>query len=171
MILSFDGKTPTLAPGVFVADNATLIGDVTLDHDASVWFQAVLRGDGLPIRVGARTNVQDLVMIHVTAGGHGASIGADVTIGHRAIVHACTVGDRCLIGMGSILLDGCVIGDDCIVGAGAVVPAGVQVPSRSLVLGMPAQVKRVLTERDLASIREFGQSYLRLKETYRRTAC
>jgi len=166
MILPFDGKTPRLGERVFVAENATLVGDVTLADDASVWYQAVLRGDGLPIRIGARTNVQDLSMIHVTAGGHGATIGDDVTIGHRAIVHACTVGDRCLIGMGCILLDGCVIGDDCIVGAGAVVPPGVQVPPRSLVLGMPGQIKRSLTDRDLASILDFGSKYLTLKAKY-----
>ena len=167
MLLTHDGKTPRVGERVFVADNATLIGDVTLQDDASVWFQCVLRGDGLPIRVGPRTNVQDLVVMHVTAGGHGVTVGADVTIGHRAIVHDCTVGDRCLIGMGAILLDGCVIGDECIVGAGAVVPAGMQVPPRSLVVGLPAQVKRTLGERDVASILDFGQKYLRLKETYR----
>jgi carbonic anhydrase/acetyltransferase-like protein (isoleucine patch superfamily) len=167
MILPFQGTHPVLGQRVFVADNATLVGDVTLGDDASVWFQTVLRGDGLPIRVGARTNVQDLVMVHVTAGGHGATIGDDVTIGHRAIVHACTVGDRCLIGMGSILLDGCVIGDESIVGAGAVVPAGMQVPPRSLVLGLPAQIKRTLTDDDVRTIRDLGQTYLRLKESYR----
>jgi carbonic anhydrase/acetyltransferase-like protein (isoleucine patch superfamily) len=167
MLLDFDGKTPALGQRVYVAPNATLIGDVTLGDDASVWFQTVLRGDGLPIRVGARTNVQDLVMVHVTSGGHGATIGDDVTIGHRAIIHACTVGNRCLIGMGAILLDGSVIGDESIVGAGAVVPAGMQVPPRSLVLGMPAQVKRSLTDRDLETIDTLGRNYLKLKDRYR----
>jgi carbonic anhydrase/acetyltransferase-like protein (isoleucine patch superfamily) len=167
MIRSYQGKSPVLGERVFVADNATLIGDIALGDDASVWFQAVLRADGQPIRVGPRSNVQDLVVVHITSDGLGTTIGADVTIGHRAIVHACTVGDRCLIGMGAVLLDGCVIGDESMVGAGAVVPAGMQVPPRSLVVGVPAQIKRSLTDRDVAAIRHFTDNYLRLKETYR----
>jgi len=162
---SFQGRSPRLGPGVFVADSAEVIGDVTLGADASVWYGTVIRGDGAPIRVGARTNVQDLSVLHVTA-GRGCTVGDDVTIGHRAIVHACVVEDRCLIGMGAIVLDGAVIGAESIVGAGALVPAGMQVPPRSLVLGVPATVKRHLGDADVASIADYGRTYVGLKDAH-----
>jgi carbonic anhydrase/acetyltransferase-like protein (isoleucine patch superfamily) len=167
LLRSFEGYSPRLGAGCYLADTAVLVGDVVLAEDVSVWFNAVVRADGEPIRVGARTNIQDLSMVHVTRGGHGTTIGDDVTIGHRAIVHACVVGDRCLVGMGAIILDGAEIGDDSIVGAGAVVPAGMKVPPRSLVVGIPAKVKKTLGDADLQMILELGEAYIVNKELYR----
>ena len=141
-----DGHAPRLGRGVFVAPNATVIGDVELGDDASVWFGAVLRGDCGRIRIGARTNVQDLACIHMTTDVSHAIIGADVTIGHGAILHGCKVGDRCLIGMGSILLDNAEIGEGSLVAAGAVVTPGIRVPPGSLVVGNPGRVRRSVTE-------------------------
>lgn len=146
LILPYGGHTPRLGRDVFVAPNATLIGDVELEDEASVWFGCVLRGDIGSIRVGARTNVQDLACMHLTDGVSVTVIGADVTIGHGAILHGCTVGDRCLIGMGSILLDNAVIGEGSVVAAGSLVPPRFVAPPRSLVRGSPAKVIREVTE-------------------------
>jgi gamma-carbonic anhydrase len=146
LVLPYAGMTPRLGRDVFVAPNATLIGDVELGDEASVWFGCVLRGDIGSIRIGARTNVQDLVCMHLTDGVSVTVVGADVTIGHGAILHGCTVGDRCLIGMGSILLDNAVIGEGSLVAAGSLVPPRMVVPPRSLVRGNPAKVLREVTE-------------------------
>lgn len=146
LIVPYGGITPRLGRDVFVAPNATIIGDVELDDEASVWFGCVLRGDIGSIRVGARTNVQDLVCMHLTDGISITVIGADVTIGHGAILHGCTVGDRCLIGMGSILLDNAQIGEGSLVAAGSLVPPRFVAPPRSLVRGNPAKVIREVTE-------------------------
>jgi carbonic anhydrase/acetyltransferase-like protein (isoleucine patch superfamily) len=146
LVLPYAGVTPRLGRDVFVAPNATLIGDVELGDEASVWFGCVLRGDIGSIRIGARTNVQDLVCMHLTDGVSVTVVGADVTIGHGAILHGCTVGDRCLIGMGSILLDNAVIGEGSLVAAGSLVPPRMVVPPRSLVRGNPAKVLREVTE-------------------------
>jgi len=146
LILPYGAFTPRLGRDVFVAPNATLIGDVELGDEASVWFGCVLRGDIGSIRVGARTNVQDLVCMHLTDGVSVTTIGADVTIGHGAILHGCTVGDRCLIGMGSILLDNAVIGEGSLVAAGSLVPPRFVAPPRSLIRGNPAKIIREVTE-------------------------
>ncbi len=146
LILPYGGFTPRLGRDVFVAPNATLIGDVELGDEASVWFSAVLRGDIGSIRVGARTNVQDLACLHLTDGVSVTIIGEDVTIGHGAILHGCTIGDRCLIGMGSVILDNAVIGEGSLVAAGTLVPPRMVVPPRSLVRGRPAKVLREVTE-------------------------
>ncbi len=146
LVLAYGGVTPRLGRDVFVAPNATLIGDVELGDEASVWFGCVLRGDIGSIRVGARTNVQDLVCMHLTDGVSVTIIGADVTIGHGAILHGCTVGDRCLIGMGSILLDNAVIGEGSLVAAGSLVPPRFVAPPKSLIRGNPARVIREVTE-------------------------
>jgi gamma-carbonic anhydrase len=140
LVLAFRGVSPRIGRDVFIAPNATIIGDVELGDGASVWFGAVLRGDIGPIRIGARTNVQDLACVHVTAGLSQTLIGADVTVGHGAILHGCVVGDGCLIGMGSILLDNAQIGAESVVAAGAVVPLRMVVPPRSMVRGNPAKV-------------------------------
>ncbi|WP_437573923.1 gamma carbonic anhydrase family protein [Sorangium sp. So ce887] len=140
LVLDFGGASPRLGRDVFLAPNATVIGDVTLGDEASVWFGAVLRGDIGAIRIGPRTNVQDLACLHLTSGVSETIVGADVTIGHGAILHGCRVGDGCLIGMGSILLDNVVIGEGSVIAAGAVVPPGKVIPPRSLVRGNPAQV-------------------------------
>lgn len=146
LVLPYDGFSPRFGANVFLAPNATLIGDVVLGDEASVWFGAVIRGDIGAIRVGARTNVQDLACLHLTDGISTTNIGADVTIGHGAILHGCTVEDGCLIGMGSIVLDNAVIGAGSVVAAGALVPPRMVVPPRSLVKGSPAKVVRAVTE-------------------------
>ena len=148
LVLPYGFTRPRIGQGVFVAPNATLIGDVFLDDGASVWFGAVLRGDVGSIRIGKRSNIQDLACVHVTEGLSHTLIGADVTVGHSAILHGCVVGDGCLIGMGSILLDNCEIGEGSVIAAGAVVTARTRIPPRSLVRGTPAKVIREVTEEE-----------------------
>jgi len=152
-------KRPELGEHVFVAPNASVIGDVVVGAESSIWFGAVLRGDCYPIRIGARTNVQDGTVIHVTGGKASTTVGDDVTIGHLALVHGCTIGHRCLVGMGSIVLDEAVIEDECWIAAGALVPPRMRVPSRSLVMGQPARVIRTLGQADLDQIRAAGTQY------------
>lgn len=155
-----DGVTPRLpADGsCWIAPGAHVIGDVTLGEDVGVWFGAVLRGDEEPIVVGARTNVQDLCVFH-TDMGFPLTVGAGCTVGHRAILHGCTVGDNTLIGMGAIVLNGARIGSDCVIGAGALVPEGKEIPDRSLVVGLPGRVVRQLTDEDVEAIRESARHY------------
>jgi len=166
-ILSFKGVTPDLGDGVFVADTARVIGDVHLGADASVWFGTVIRGDVNHIRIGARTNVQDLTMIHVTTKRWPTIIGDDVTIGHRAVLHGCTIHDRALIGMGAIVMDGAVVGEEAMVGAGALVTPGTVVPPRTLVVGSPARPARALREEEIAYLPQSARHYVSLAETYR----
>jgi len=154
------GVTPRLGRGVFVAPNASVIGDVVIGDDSSIWFGTVVRGDAFPIRIGARTNIQDNAVVHITGGKAATTIGDDVTVGHLALVHGCTVGDRCLVGMGSIILDNAVIEDECLIAAGALVPPGMRVATRSLVMGRPGKVVRVLTDADLQHIREAAAVYV-----------
>lgn len=146
LVMPYRGKSPVLGRDVWLAPTATIIGDVELADLASVWFGAVLRGDIGSIRIGARTNVQDLACIHLTEGLSGTVVGADVTIGHGAILHGCTVGDRCLIGMGSIVLDNAVIGEGSVIAAGTLVPPRTVIPPRSLVRGNPGKVIRQVNE-------------------------
>lgn len=145
--------------GAFVASNAILTGDVTLGPDVGIWFGCVLRGDDAPLTVGARTNIQDLTMIHADTGVPNV-IGEECTIGHRVVLHGARVGDRCLIGMGAILLGGSVIGDESLIAAGAVVKEGFVVPPRSLVVGLPGKVIRTLTDADIAAFRASAQGYV-----------
>lgn len=159
-ILTLGGKRPEIGRDVFVAPTATVLGDVVLGDESSVWFGAVLRGDCYPIRLGARTNVQDNAVVHVTGGKAATSVGDDVTIGHLAIVHGCTIGSRCLVGMGSIVLDGAVVEDECFIAAGALVPPRMRVAARSLLMGRPAKVVRTLGEADLAEIRASATLYV-----------
>jgi carbonic anhydrase/acetyltransferase-like protein (isoleucine patch superfamily) len=145
----------------FVAENAAVMGDVTLGPGASVWFGCVLRGDDAAIRIGPRTNIQDLTMVHADPGVP-YEIGADITVGHRAILHGKVIGDRCLIGMGAILLSGSVIGEESIIGAGAVVTEGKVIPPRSLVLGMPGKVVREVTDEEVRTlIMDAAEEYVR----------
>jgi carbonic anhydrase/acetyltransferase-like protein (isoleucine patch superfamily) len=157
---------PTLGVGVFLAETAAIIGDVVLGDGASVWYGAVLRGDVNPIRVGARTSIQDNTVVHVTAGYQGTAIGADVTVGHGAILHACVIEDECLIGMGSIILDGARIGRGSLVGAGALVTPGTDIPPGSLVIGSPARVKRPTNEVEREQIRLGALHYVELARRY-----
>ena len=165
---ALDGVTPKL-PGegrFWIAPNATLIGDVELKAEASVWFGAVLRGDNEPIVVGSRSNIQDLTLIH-TDPGFPATIGGNCTIGHRAVLHGCTIGDNSLIGMGAIVLNGAVIGRNCLIGAGTLIPEGKQIPDNSLVIGAPGRVIRTL---DSAAIEALGAAASHYVQNWKRFA-
>jgi carbonic anhydrase/acetyltransferase-like protein (isoleucine patch superfamily) len=165
MLLPYKDRFPRLGQGAFVAPDATLIGAVTLGEDASVFFQSVLRADINEIRIGARTNLQDQTVIHL-ASDRGTYIGDDVSVGHRVILHACTVGDRVLVGMGSILMDHVVIGEDSIIGAGTLIPKGKTFPPRSLIVGSPARLVRELTQEEVDSIAKLAKKYLGVKDEY-----
>ena len=166
------GIFPRLGERVYVDQAAVVIGDVQLGDDSSVWPCAVIRGDVAPIRVGARTSVQDGVVLHVThdgpytPGGLGLVIGDDVTIGHKAVLHACTVGNGVLIGMGAVVLDGAVVGDEVIVAAGALVPPGKILPPRTLWAGNPARQMRALSPEQAERLRYGAQHYVRIKNEY-----
>jgi len=162
----FQSSQPHLGSRVFVADNATIVGDVTLGDDASVWFGAVIRGDVHRIRIGARTNIQDNCTLHVTTGTHAVTIAEEVTMGHGVIAHGCTIERGALIGMGSRVLDGAIVGEQALIGAGALVPEGMRVPLRTLVLGVPARVKRELMPNELARLEESWKHYVELKDHY-----
>jgi carbonic anhydrase/acetyltransferase-like protein (isoleucine patch superfamily) len=170
---SHAGVAPTLGARVYVDPQATVIGRVVLGDDVSVWPMAVLRGDVNSIAVGARSSVQDGSVLHVThdgpysPGGQALVVGEDVTIGHRAILHACTIGSRCLIGMGAILLDGVLVEDEVLIGAGSVVPPRKRLPSRTLWVGNPARQVRALTDREVDSLKYSAAHYVRVKDSYR----
>jgi carbonic anhydrase/acetyltransferase-like protein (isoleucine patch superfamily) len=149
-ILPFHGHKPQLDATNFIAPTAVVIGQVKLGADTSVWYQTVLRGDVHTIEIGARTNLQDGTVVHVSSGSHFTQVGDDCTIGHRAIIHGCIIGNRVLVGMGAIVMDGAVIGDDCIIGAGSVVTPGTQIPAGSMVMGAPGRVVRQLREGEVA---------------------
>lgn len=155
-IRDFDGKTPDIAPSAFVDDTAVVIGEVTIGEEASIWPTAVLRGDIHFIKVGRRSNVQDGSVVHVThasdfnPGGYPTVIGDEVTVGHRVVLHGCTIGNRCLIGMGATILDGAVIEDEVIIGAGALVTQGKRLESGHLYVGSPAKKARPLTDEERA---------------------
>ena len=149
-------KDPVIC-GAYVADNATVVGDVTLGKEVSIWYGAVLRGDSGAITVGEGTNIQENCVLHEKT-----TLGKHCTVGHGAIVHGCTVGDRCLIGMGAILLDGAVLGDDCMVGAGALVTGKTNAPAGSLLLGSPAKVVRELTPEQIKANMESAEHYMAL---------
>lgn len=144
----FEGCEPVLAPDVYVAPGAVVVGRVEIGEGSSVWYNTVIRGDVGFVRIGARTNIQDLSMLHMTGGRSNLVIGDDVTIGHRVVLHGCTVENRCLIGMGAIVMDNAVIGEGSIVAAGALVLENTVVPPRSLVVGAPATVKKTLSPDD-----------------------
>lgn len=145
MIESINGKTPLVDPSAFIAPGAVVLGDVELGPEVSVWYGCVLRGDINWIRVGARTNLQDGSVVHVSHTGQGTLVGSEVVVGHRVVLHSCTVGDQVLIGMGAVVLDRAQVGDGAIVAAGAVVPPGMIVPSNTMVAGIPAKVIRPVT--------------------------
>jgi carbonic anhydrase/acetyltransferase-like protein (isoleucine patch superfamily) len=166
MLRNFRGILPTVAPTAYVDQSAQVIGDVHIGPESSVWMNVVIRGDVNAIRIGARTNVQDGAVVHVQTGTHPTTIGDEVTIGHGAIVHGCTIQDRCLIGMGAILLNSVRVGAESIVAAGSLLPEGFEVPPRSLVMGSPAHVRRQLTDADVASIRGYAGNYVRYRLDY-----
>ena len=165
-IRGFDGKRPEVHPTAFVADNATVIGDVTVGARASIWFGAVLRGDVFHIRIGEDTSIQDNSVIHVTHGLYGTRVGSKVTVGHQVTLHGCTVGDLCIVGMGSTILDQAEVGDRCIIGAGALVTPGTKIPAGHLAVGSPARVKRALTEDELSWLEASALHYVELINKY-----
>ena len=168
MLRPFRGIQPRIDPSAYVDVSAQVIGDVHLGADSSLWMNVVVRGDVNHVRIGARTNIQDLSLLHVVRETHPAVIGDEVTVGHSAVVHGCTIEDRCLIGMGAILLNGAHVGTGSIVAAGALVPEGMQVPAGSMVMGVPARVRRVLTAEEDASIRWYADNYVRYRLEYMR---
>jgi carbonic anhydrase/acetyltransferase-like protein (isoleucine patch superfamily) len=171
-IRSYTGIKPVIGQRVYIDESAVVIGKVTFADDASLWPMAVARGDVNTIQVGARSNIQDLSMLHVTHDGpysHGGMrlvIGADVTVGHKCLLHACTVGDRCLIGMGSIVMDGAVVEDEVLLGAGSLVGPGKRLESGHLYRGSPAQKIRPLTTEERAMLLYSAQHYVRMKDRY-----
>ncbi|MBI5406179.1 MAG: gamma carbonic anhydrase family protein [Nitrospirae bacterium] len=166
LIKPYKGIHPKIHPTVFVVETAVIIGDVEIGEYSSIWFNAVVRGDVHYIRIGDRTNIQDLCMLHVTKDTHPLILGNDITVGHSVTLHGCTIKDRCLIGMGTTILDGAVVGEDCIIGAGALVTEGAVIPPGTLAIGMPAKPKRDLTEKEVARIRQSAQNYIDYARTY-----
>src|ERR1051325_4809641 len=166
MIRSYKGITPTVPSSCYVDVSAQLIGDVVLGEHASVWMNAVLRGDVHSIRIGANSNVQDNSVLHGMLGKFPVIVGEWVTIGHSVTLHGCTVGDRCLIGMGSIILNGARIGDGCIIAAGTLIPENTLVPPGTLWMGVPGKQRKQLTDADQEEILRYGRNYLNYKETY-----
>ncbi len=162
----YTSKIPSIGPDVFIAPGAALVGDVRLGAEVSIWFGCVLRGDVNHIEIGDRSNLQDGTVVHV--GDRDATlIAEDVVVGHRAVVHGCTIGAGCLIGIQSTILDGAWIGEGSVVGAGAVVTAGTRIPPHSLVLGVPGKVVKTLSSDDQAFHRRLAAKYTRLAHNYR----
>ena len=157
---------PHIDPSCFVADSAEVMGNVTMGADSSVWYKSVLRADVDSITIGCRTNIQDLCMVHCDL-NLPTVIGDDVTVGHSAILHACTIGNKCQIGMGAIVLDGAVIGEGCIIGAGAVVPPRMQVPPYSQVMGIPGRVVKTLPKEAAEKVAEHSRQYAELAQAHR----
>ena len=167
MLLALDGVAPTVDPSAYIQSSARVVGDVHIGPSSSVWFHAVIRGDGHHVRIGARSNVQDNATIHVTTARHPTVIGDDVTIGHNAVLHGCTVGSRCLIGIGAIVLDRCVIGDECLIGAGTLVTPGTTVEPGHLVLGNPGRVVRPITDAERQHLKQSAAGYVVTAARYR----
>ncbi len=166
MIRPFRGVSPLISPTAFIEETAQVIGDVHIGADSSIWFNAVIRGDVNYIRIGESTNIQDGSVLHVTSELSPLVIGDRVTAGHNVILHGCTIKDGALIGMGAIVLDKAVVGEHAFVAAGSVVGMNQEVPPRTLVAGVPAKVKRELSERDLGLLEEGWRHYVELKEEY-----
>ena len=172
-IREFSGVRPRVDPGAWVDDSALVIGDVALEADVSIWPQAVVRGDVNSIRVGARSNIQDGCVLHVThasphsGGGAPLVVGTDLTLGHRAVLHGCSVGNFCLIGIGAIVLDRAVIGDYVIVGAGSLVPGGKVLEGGHLYVGAPVKKVRPLTDAERRMLEYSSGHYVRLKDRHR----
>lgn len=166
MIKTFEDKKPQLGKNVYISENASVIGEVSLGDEVNIWFGAVLRGDMHYIKIGNRTNIQDNSVVHVTTGISPTNIGNGVTVGHGAIIHGCTIKDDCLIGMGAILMDDAVVGAGSLIGAGALVPPNMVIPENSLVVGSPGKVIRKVKEIEKEMIHERPQEYIDLAAIY-----
>jgi carbonic anhydrase/acetyltransferase-like protein (isoleucine patch superfamily) len=162
----YRGTSPRVHPTAFVDASAQVIGDVEIGEESSVWMCAVIRGDVHWIKVGKRTSIQDGTVVHAMTGTHPTSIGDNVTVGHAAVLHGCTIEDRCLVGMGAILLNGAVVGAGSIVAAGTLLVEGQKVPPRSLVMGSPGKVKRLLTQSEVADIQLYADRYVGYRLDY-----
>jgi carbonic anhydrase/acetyltransferase-like protein (isoleucine patch superfamily) len=167
VFLPYRGVAPTIADDAFVAPNTSLIGDVRVGAESSIWFGTTLRGDVQPIVIGARTSIQDNSVVHATDGWTPTIVGDDCVVGHRVILHGCTLGDRVLVGMGAIVMDGVEVGDDVLIGAGAILTPRTKVPSGTMVLGAPGKVKRDLTGEERASILAGAKHYAEKTREYR----
>jgi carbonic anhydrase/acetyltransferase-like protein (isoleucine patch superfamily) len=165
-IYHLGAKIPQLAPSVWLAPNAIVIGDVRLAANVSIWWSAVLRGDNDPIAIGENTNIQDGSVLHTDV-GQPLTLGRDITVGHKVMLHGCTIGDGSLIGMGSIVLNGAVIGKQCLIGAGALIPEGKVIPDRSLVVGAPGRIVRELSDAQLAMLASSAVHYVVNAQRYR----
>jgi len=166
MLRPYRDVLPRVHPTAYIDQSAQVIGDVDIGEESSIWMAAVVRGDVHHIRIGRRSNVQDGTIIHVMRGTHPTTIGDNVTIGHAAVIHGCTIEDQCLIGMGAIVLNGARIGSGSIVAAGTLVVEGMQVPPRSLVMGSPGKVKRLLTDDQIAQIQMYADRYVGYRLDY-----
>ena len=174
MILKYKNLTPKIKKSVWIAPNADIIGDVKIGKDSSIWFGSIIRGDVHFIKIGKRTSIQDMTMIHVThfkkektlKDGNPTIIGDDVTIAHKVMLHGCTIGNGCLIGMSATILDGAEIGEESIVGARSLVTKNKKFPPRSLIMGSPAKVIRKLTNKEVENIYQNAQNYVKYKNDY-----
>jgi carbonic anhydrase/acetyltransferase-like protein (isoleucine patch superfamily) len=166
MLRLYRGQVPRVHPSAFIDDSAQVIGDVEIGEESSVWMCVVIRGDVNRIRIGRRSNIQDGTIVHVMKDTHPTVIGDNVTIGHGAVVHGCTIEDRCLVGMGAILLNGVTVGSGSIIAAGTLLPEGTQVPPRSLVMGSPGKVRRTLSDADLDEIQMYADRYVAYRLDY-----
>ena len=169
MIKSFNNIHPKIHETAFIADDAVVIGDVEIGEDASIWYGSVIRGDVNFIRIGARTNIQDGTIIHVSSKTHSTVLEDEITVGHRVILHGCYVESGCLIGMGAILMDGVRVGRNSLVAAGSLLTPGTQIPPNSLVMGSPAKFKRELTDDERAYLDKSWRNYVELKKQYETT--
>lgn len=166
MLKSYRGMSPKIAPSAYIEDSAQIIGDVEIGEESSVWFNAVVRGDVNYIRIGARTNIQDGSVVHVTHDTHPTVLEDDITVGHSVTLHGCTIRSRVLIGMGAIILDGAEIGSDCVIGAGALVTEGKKIPSGWLAIGSPAKPVRELTQEERGKLLKSAMNYINYKNSY-----
>lgn len=165
MVIKYKNYIPEIANNTFIAPNSTVIGRCIIEEDASVWFNVVIRADVNEIKIGKRVNVQDGSVLHCDH-DYGVTIQDNVTVGHNAIIHGCSIGSNCIIGMGSTVLDGAVIGENCIVGANSLVTSGKQIPGGSLVMGSPAKVVRELTAEEIEGIKKSVAGYVALSKEY-----
>ena len=173
MITNYKEFTPEIGERTFIAPSANVIGDVKIGADSSVWFGAIIRGDVHSITIGSRTSIQDLSMVHVSqytksdkSDGYATKIGNDVTVGHKVMLHGCTIGDACLIGMSATLVDGCEIGKESIVAAGSIVTQNKKFPPQSLIIGTPAKVLRKLSGKEIENIYKSAENYVNYKDSY-----
>lgn len=166
-IIAYKGITPKIDPTVFIADGVHIIGDVEIGKDSSVWYNTVIRGDVNFIRIGERTNIQDNTVVHVTNKKFPTYIGSNVTIGHSAVIHACTINDYSLIGMGAVILDDATVGKYSLIAAGAVVTMGMKIPEGMLAAGVPAKIVRPLTDDERRFLAQSAQNYIDYVASYR----